>query len=41
MTLMQVGYRIPQGNKWKAYLTPSTLTVCPALDPPLNLAHMS
>ena len=38
---LHLGYRIPQGRRWNAYLVPSTTMVCPALEPPLNLAQTS
>ena len=35
------GYSIPHGNRWNANFLPSTTSVCPALEPPLNRATMS
>jgi len=37
MTGVQPGVRMPEGRRWRAYLSPSMTTVCPALLPPLYL----
>ncbi len=37
ITGTQPGVRIPEGSRCRAYFSPPTTTVCPALLPPLNL----
>jgi len=34
MTGVQPGVKTPEGSRWRAYLSPSTTMVCPALLPP-------